>query len=198
MFCFSFKNLEKVCSRAWKLLVLQNKGRRVDLSPDLTVCSTTQNGWRLIRAKKQNLLIQMSIVQQHLVTQKGSKECTLKEMEIITIYLFKKVSHTWSLSVGFKSTFRKRQVITGVTETTVVKRMMSQTFICPKEFQAFPISTEKENILILENQVDDDCLQLWEILSYFKSFCWHLFLVQYNWIFLAIQKGSLKKNKKIK
>lgn len=57
-----------------------------------------------------------------------------------------KMSHTWSFSVALKSTFVKRNVITGTAETTVVKNMTSQMFNWPRELQVFPITAGEQNI----------------------------------------------------
>lgn len=49
------------------------------------------------------------------------------------------LQHTWSLSVGNKSTFKSLNATTGKTEATVVRRITSQTHFWVRECRAFPI-----------------------------------------------------------
>lgn len=58
------------------------------------------------------------------------------------------VQHTWSLRVGNKSTFRNLNASTGITETTVVRRMTSQMHFWVKECRAFPIVKGKYTLCL--------------------------------------------------
>lgn len=58
------------------------------------------------------------------------------------------IQHTWSLRVGNKSTFKNLNASTGITETTVVRRMTSQMHFWVKEFRAFPIIKEEYTLCL--------------------------------------------------